>query len=302
MSVDHRRNCFPSTTIPYQTLLEHSAGTQSSDVDTSSQPGGRNSRNHSRPTYIRTGNIVHAQGSCYLELGSTKVLAAVYGPRDFDRQGSGAGHIASGGSSDAQQTTVGESGLLICNVKLAPFCLRSGRRSTEPSNCERELSQLLTAALQSSVCLHMFPWLCVNVLVYVLEDDGGTLSAAITCSSLALADASVPLYDMVASISMLCGAEEGQFFFDPTLDELMLSDGERWSGQYCGCVTFSYMSQLEQLTCVYGEGAIHLNLLDTAMVKATQICEQIHSLMRRTILDSIDRTRGINKTKFSKNA
>lgn len=37
----------------------------------------------------------------------------------------------------------------------------------------------------------------------VLEDDGAVLAAAITCASLALADASIPMYDLVTAHSLV---------------------------------------------------------------------------------------------------
>lgn len=44
---------------------------------------------------------------------------------------------------------------------------------------------------------HEFPNFQVDVHILVLEDDGSSLAASITCSGLALADAAVPMYDLV---------------------------------------------------------------------------------------------------------
>jgi hypothetical protein len=41
------------------------------------------------------------------------------------------------------------------------------------------------------------------VYVLVLENDGSALAAAITCAGLALADASVPMYDLVAAATLV---------------------------------------------------------------------------------------------------
>jgi len=50
---------------------------------------------------------------------------------------------------------------------------------------------------------HEFPNFQVDVCALVLESDGGALPAAITCASLALADASVPMYDLVTAVTMV---------------------------------------------------------------------------------------------------
>lgn len=47
-----------------------------------------------------------------------------------------------------------------------------------------------------------FPKAQVDVYAYVLENDGGALAAAITAASLALTDASIEMYDMVAACNV----------------------------------------------------------------------------------------------------
>ena len=44
--------------------------------------------NESRPIFLKPGVIPQAQGSAYIEMGKTKVICSVYGPRDFGRKDS----------------------------------------------------------------------------------------------------------------------------------------------------------------------------------------------------------------------
>jgi len=39
--------------------------------------------------------------------------------------------------------------------------------------------------------------------VIVIEDDGSALAASLTCASLALANASIPMYDLVIGASVV---------------------------------------------------------------------------------------------------
>ena len=55
----------------------------------------------------------------------------------------------------------------------------------------------------SSCFQHEFPNFQVDIYVSVLENDGGPLAAAITCAGLALADAHVPMYDLVTAASIV---------------------------------------------------------------------------------------------------
>ena len=50
---------------------------------------------------------------------------------------------------------------------------------------------------------HEFPKSSVDVFVHVLQDDGGALAAAVTAASAALADASVPMYDLVTAAALV---------------------------------------------------------------------------------------------------
>lgn len=52
---------------------------------------------------------------------------------------------------------------------------------------------------------HEFPNFQVDVYVLVLQNDGSALAAAINCAGLALADASVPMYDLVSAASLVSG-------------------------------------------------------------------------------------------------
>lgn len=57
-------------------------------------------------------------------------------------------------------------------------------------------------SLEPAVMMDKFPKSQVDVYAYVLENDGGSLAAAITAASLALIDASIEMYDMVAACNI----------------------------------------------------------------------------------------------------
>lgn len=50
---------------------------------------------------------------------------------------------------------------------------------------------------------HQFSNFQVDVYVLVLENDGSCLAAAITCANLALANAGVPMHDLVTGVSLV---------------------------------------------------------------------------------------------------
>ncbi|PVU99510.1 hypothetical protein BB559_000015 [Furculomyces boomerangus] len=146
-----------------------------------------------RPLFIKSDLVNNASGSAYLEQGGIKISCSVYGPRPIKKVG-----------AIVSSTT----GNLECEFKFSQFS-SSWRKIQQRDSEEKEISQILTQALGPAVCLHMFPKSSIDVFVTVIESDGrsATIAAAIKCASLALADGSIDMYDMVSccSVSMING-------------------------------------------------------------------------------------------------
>lgn len=85
---------------------------------------------------MQTGIVSQAVGSAYLEQGHTKVVCAVYGPREVQKK------------SDFSL-----NGQLFCEFKLAPFSCRGRRRGHQQDSEEVESSRVLKQALEAAVCL-----------------------------------------------------------------------------------------------------------------------------------------------------
>ena len=69
---------------------------------------------------------------------------------------------------------------------------------------------------------HQFPKAQVEVYVLVLENDGSALAASLTCAGLALADASIPMHDLVLGASLVSYLESDEleaslYFTRPSL-------------------------------------------------------------------------------------
>lgn len=140
-----------------------------------------------RPCHLRTAMVPNASGSAYVEQGNTKIVAAVYGPREADQR--------------AQVTASATEGLLYAELTFAPFaCMGLSKDGNE----KRAVlySSILQGALESVTALERYKGNIINVHLLVLEDDGSVLSAALTAASLALADASIETQDLAAGTSI----------------------------------------------------------------------------------------------------
>lgn len=133
-----------------------------------------------RPLSIQAGVLKRADGSAYVEWGGNKVLAAVYGPREVHPR-----HLQNPARAIVQ-----------CRYNMAAFSV-SERKRPGPDRRSVEISKIISEALEAVVFVEQFPRTTVDVYVEVLQADAGTRCAGITAASVALADAGVPIRDLV---------------------------------------------------------------------------------------------------------
>jgi exosome complex component MTR3 len=210
-----------------------------------------------RPLALRLGAVGQAAGSAYLELGSTKVVCAVYGPHQTE------------GREYLQR------GQLETALRFTSFARRDRCKSpASGSPEERELSMALGAALEASVQLDQYPKSTIAVNALVLQDDGGALAAAITCASLALADAGLLLFGMVAACS--CAVLEQGVALDCSSDELR--------GDATGRTLVAQMPSLSHVTLLRQSGAVSFELMTEATQLALSGCSHVHAQMRSAVL------------------
>ena len=137
-----------------------------------------------RPIRIEAGVLGRADGSAYIEWGGNKVLAAVYGPREAHPR-----HL-----QDPARA------LVQCRYNMAPFSV-SDRKRPGPDRRSVEISKIISEAFAAVVFKEQFPRTSVDIFIEVLQADAGTRCAGLTAASVALADAGVPMKDLVTSVA-----------------------------------------------------------------------------------------------------
>src|SRR5438309_1832490 len=135
-----------------------------------------------RPIRIEAGVLKKADGSAYLEWGNNKVLAAVYGPREAHPR-----HLQDPAKA-----------LVQCRYNMAPFSV-TDRKRPGPDRRSVEISKVISEAFASVVFVEQFPRTSVDIFIEVLQADAGTRCAGLTAASVALADAGIPMRDLVSS-------------------------------------------------------------------------------------------------------
>lgn len=135
-----------------------------------------------RPIRLEAGVLGRADGSAYIEWGGNKVLAAVYGPREAHPR-----HL-----QDPARA------LVQCRYNMAPFSV-TDRKRPGPDRRSVEISKIISEAFSAVVFKEQFPRTAIDIFIEVLQADAGTRCAGLTAASVALADAGVPMRDLVAS-------------------------------------------------------------------------------------------------------
>lgn len=151
--------------------------------------------NEFRPITIEIGPLKRANGSAIFRFGGTHALAGVMGPRPFHPKG----------LQDPQRSIVRVS------YRMAPF---STKERTRPGRSRRgtEISKVINEALANVIVAEDYPRTGLDIFVEILEADASTRCAAINAASLALADAGMPIRNMVVSCSV--GRADGVLILD----------------------------------------------------------------------------------------
>lgn len=153
-----------------------------------------------RKISMKIGVLKRASGSAYIEWGKNKVLAAVYGPRELHPK-------------FLQNPT---RALLRCTYNLAPFSV-DDRKKPGPDRRSVEISKVTAEALGSVVMVERYPNTVIDVFIEVLQADAGTRCVGLSAASLALADAGIPMKDLVAACA--AGKISGEIVVDLMKEE-----------------------------------------------------------------------------------
>jgi exosome complex component RRP41 len=225
-----------------------------SEAKGSERPDGR-AYNELRPLKIEAGVLERADGSAYLEFGDNKVLAAVYGPREF--------HI--------RRFLKPNMAVLRCRYNMAPFSVED-RKRPGPDRRSLEISKLTSEALSPAVFLEKFPRSSIDVFIEVLQAEGGTRCAGITAASVALADAGIPMRDMV--VACAAGKANGQIVMD-------LSEWEDKEGE--ADVPVAIMPRTGEITLLQMDGQLTKDEFEQALDLAKEGCMKISVEQKKAI-------------------
>ncbi len=219
-----------------------------------------------RRIMIKAGVLKNADGSAYIEFGNNKIIVGVYGPRDVHPK-----HLADT-----------DSGILRCRYHMSPFSVDE-RKSPAPSRREIEISKVIKEALKPAVMLERFPRTVVDVFIEVLQADGGSRCAALDAASVALADAGIPMRDMVSAIA------SGKVADTIVLD---VNNEEDQAGQ--ADMPVGYMPNLGKITLIQLDGVLTQDEYKKCVQTAIDGCKLVYEIQKKALSDKFFSNGGSN--------
>ena len=214
-----------------------------------------------RDINIKIGVLERADGSCYLEFGNNKIMAAVYGPREVHPR-------------HQQKAT---RAIVRYRYNMASFSVED-RKRPGPDRRSTEVSKVSREAFEKEIFTELYPKSAIDIFIEILQADAGTRTAAINAASLALADAGIPMRGLISSCAV------------GKVDDTLVLDLNKDEDNYGQADMPIAMSTDGKITLLQMDGHLTPEEFKDGLEMAQQGCRQIYELQRKALLDHYNNT------------
>lgn len=128
-----------------------------------------------------------SDGSSLVSMGLTTVMCTVSGPKEP--------------SANLRGQVESDRAFLNIQYTLSAFSGQERKRSGRTDKRVQEIQQAIESTFAEIVLLKLHPRSQIDVTITVLQQDGGTVAAAINAVTLALIDAGIPMYTFVSAVT-----------------------------------------------------------------------------------------------------
>jgi exosome complex component RRP41 len=208
-----------------------------------------------RPVHIEAGVLSNADGSAYLEIGKNKVLAAVYGPRECHPR-----HL--------QDPT---KAIIQCKYNMQAFSV-SDRKRPGPDRRSIEISKIIAEALEKVVLTELYPRASIDVYIEILQANAGTRCAGLTAASVALADAGIPMRDIIPAVA--AGKADGHVLLDLNKEEDNFGQAD---------VPLAIVPSTDEIVLLQMDGNMTREEFDKALDLAFGACHEIYEIQKTAL-------------------
>jgi exosome complex component RRP41 len=213
-----------------------------------------------RPVKMKVGVIEQADGSAMVTMGRTIAIAAIYGPREMH----------------PKRMQKSEKAFLKTIYRMVPFST-TDRCRPGPNRRSNEISMVIREALEPAIFMDEYPKTGIYLFIDIIQADAGTRTAAINAASLALADAGIPMRDLVTS------AAAGKIGSDYFLD-LEYKEEEETAAD----LPIAYMPRIKKLTLLQMDGDLPVKDVKGVMQMAIKGCEMLYDMQKQALRERWD--------------
>lgn len=213
-----------------------------------------------RSTTCRLGVFEQADGSAYMEMGNTRVLAAVYGPHE----------VRGGGKSRSNH----EKAIINCQYSMATFSTSERKRRPRGDYRSLEITNSMKQVFETAILVHLYPHSQIDIFVEVLQSDGSNYSACVNAASLALVHAGIALKDIVSAST--AGIMNETAILDVNHSEEGLSS--------CPVMTVAILPQTKQVLSLESSGRLNMDSLEYLMEAANKGCMDIYQELKSAVV------------------
>ena len=214
-----------------------------------------------RKIKIEVGVLHRAEGSCYLEWGENKVLAAVYGPRE----------------AVPRHTQNPLRAIVNARYNMAAFSV-DDRKRPGPDRRSREISKVTSEALENVILLEKFPRASIDVNIEVLNAEAGTRVAGITAAALALVDAGIPMKDI--PVGCAAGKIDGQVVLDLGKEEDNFGDAD---------LPIVLSPRTGEILLLQMDGHLTPEEFDAALNLAIKGCHEVSKMQKEALMKKFEK-------------
>jgi exosome complex component RRP41 len=208
-----------------------------------------------RPLRIEAGALHQADGSAFVEWGANKVMAAVYGPREVHPR-----HLQQNNKAVIQ-----------CRYNMAAFSVDERKRPGLDRRSQ-EISKVIAEAFESVVFAEEFPRTSIDVYIEVLQANAGTRCAGLVAGSVALADAGIPMVDLLPAVAV--GKIGGAIALDLKKEEDNFGEAD---------LPMALVPQSGRLVLLQMEGHMTEDELAQALDLGVKGCREIYEKMKQAL-------------------
>ncbi|KAI8895269.1 ribosomal protein S5 domain 2-type protein [Globomyces pollinis-pini] len=210
-----------------------------------------------RRFYSKIGSIQQADGSAYVEMGNTKVIVGVYGPKE--------------------QSKGADRSMINVEFNIASFASSSSKNS-KTDRRQLEMASFVKRTFEPVIQSNTFSRSEIDIFIQIIQTDGGILHAAINATCLAIIDAGIPMSDYVVACS--AGYANDQ----PMMDLNYIEESAE-----SPLLTLALCPKSEKITLLNMECRLHLDNFEDVMTLAKEGCMILSESLDETIRQSANR-------------